>query len=232
MTGNPRKGNRKMFVNNSTSTLDRLMDSKIPKSLNGNSPFPNEMTRKLTFHSVGVSGGAASFQIYELRCNAAYQPDAATSPPAFSQLAAIYNSYKVTHVRVRYNISSNEPSIPVFFGLIFRDAQPSTVLTTYTLAVESLSISPTSGPEIVGETTGMSVYKSRWYKIMPAAIVGNALDYYGSTTFEGGASANPTDLVWVALVMYSYASGTNLTNGAFRDFYLEMTTRFYSLKIT
>lgn len=213
-------------------TLESLMDLKIPKSLASTSPFPNEMTRKLLFHTVGVSGGAAAYQIYELRCNAAYQPDASTSPPAFSQLAALYQSYKVTHVRVRYNIASNEPAIPVFFGLIFRDAQPSSVITTYSLAVEALTIAPTSGPELVGETSGMSVYKSKWYKISPAAIVGNALDYYGSTTFEGGSTSNPTDLVWVALVMYSFASGTNLTNGACRDFYLEMTTRFYSLKIT
>lgn len=227
MTARQRKGRKQTQI-----TLEQLMDLKVPKSLTSTSPFPNDMTRKLTFHSVGVSGGAAAFQIFELRCNAAYQPDGASSPPAFSQLAAIYNSYKVTHVRVRYNVASNEPAIPVFFGLIFRDAQPSTVITTYTLAVEALDIAPTSGPQLVGETSGMSVYKSRWYKIMPAAIVGNALDYYGSTTFEGGSASNPTDLVWVALVMYSYNSGVNLTNGAFRDIYLEMTTRFYSLKIT
>ncbi len=223
---------RKRNQQSNPVSIEVLMDLKIPKALSPTSPFPNDMTRKMLFHAVGVKGGAAAFQIFELRCNAAYQPDAASSPPGFSQLAAIYNSYKVTHVRVRYNVCSNEPTIPVFFGLIFRDQQPSAVLTTYALAVESLSIAPTSGPEVVGETQGMSVYKSKWYKIMPAAIVGNALDYYGSTTFEGGSAANPTDLTWVALIMYSYASGTNLTNGAFYDFYLEMTTRFYSLKIT
>lgn len=228
MTARPRKGKQQR----TQVTLEQLMDLKVPKSLSSTSPFPNDMTRKLLFHTVGVSGGAASFFIYELRCNAAYQPDGASSPPAFSQLAAIYNSYKVTHVRVRFNIASNEPAVPVFFGLIFRDSQPSTTLTTYSLAVEALTIAPTSGPELVGETSGMSVFKSKWFKVMPAAIVGNALDYFGSTTFEGGSSSNPTDLVWVALVMYSYASGTNLTNGAFRDLYLEMTTRFYSLKIT
>ncbi len=224
-----RAGKRKIVIKKTNATLDDMMDLKIPKSLQPSSPFPPQMDRKLLFHQVGISQGAASFLVYELRCNGAYRPDNATSPPGFAELSQIYNSYKVTHCKVRFNICSNEPTIPIFFGLIYRDVQPSTVITTYTLAVESLSIGPTSGPELVGETQGASLYKSRWYKIMPGAIVGNAIDYYGSTTYAGGAASNPTDPTWVALVMYSYASGTNLANGCFRDVYLEMTTHFYSM---
>ncbi len=227
--GRRRQRRPKRQTKNAKEQLEEFMDVKIPRSLQASSPFPGDMVRKLTFHQVGVRQGAAPYIIYELRVNGAYRPDNALSPPGFAELAQIYGLYRVLNTRVRFNVVSNEPSIPVFFGLIFRDIQPSTVLTTYQLAVESLSIAPTSGPYCVGETQGTSNYRSRWYKIPPASVVANPLTYYGSTTFEGSVSANPTDLIWCAVVFYSPSNAINLSNGAFVDFYLEMSTRFYSL---
>jgi len=143
-------------------------------------------------------------------------------------MAAIYSLYLVTGFKIRYVVAGNEPAIPVNFGLVFRDIQPSTVITTYALAQNSLEVAPTTGSNMVGETTGQSIWRSRWIKIKPAAVVGQAFSYYGTPAYGAAVTANPTALIWCALVATSFAAGTNIANGVIVSMNMQLSTRFYS----
>jgi hypothetical protein len=213
------------------SMLENLtMAAPIPKGLMGSSAFPSAMKRKLLFRFQSVLNGAVDHITQDFRLNGAFSPDGVGSCTGFAQLAAIYNFYKVINNRFRFNVVSNEQAVPVFFGCICRDAQPSTSITTWAIASNSLELAPTTGPLLVGEATGASVYRSRWYAIHPAVPVGNALEYYGYGVYSSTVASNPAQLTWVSFVLNSVAAGTNLTNGCFLDFYLEFTTEFYSPK--
>ena len=212
MTSRSRR-NKNRNISKQSDEFEKLMDSKVPRNLMGSSPFPPSMTRKLLFHYLATVQDAANpFKLVEFRINAAYRPDNATSPDGFNELAKIYNIYKVTHCRFKCNVASNEPSTPVFFGTILRETQPSTVITTYVHAQQAIEQAPTTGPNLVGETTGQSISRGKWYSIAPSAILGNAMDYYGSTLYTGTSSSNPTNLVWLAFIAYTYSSGVDLTN--------------------
>jgi len=140
----------------------------------------------------------------------------------------IYGFYIVENFKVRFNLAANEPAEPVFFGLIFRDIQPSTTVTTYALAQNCLEIGPCTQSNLIGETTGSSVYRSRWYTITPDQVLGASVSYYGNANYSAAVTANPTAILWCAFIMYSIAAGTNLTNGAFLQIKLKFKTRFYS----
>lgn len=207
------------------------ISTRIPKNLMSAAPFPVSMTRKLLFHTLGQVNGAVPFRVAEHRINGAFSPDTVGTPGGFNELAKIYNSYKVNNVRVRYNIVSNEAAIPIFFALIFRSIQPSTKILAYADVLNAVELAPTSGPQLVGEISGSSVYHSPWYHIHPGAVLGNPAEYKGSTLYGSVVTSNPAALIWSAFLAYSPAPGTNLTNGVFLDYYLEMTVRFYTANV-
>jgi len=148
-----------------------------------------------------------------------------------NELAAIYNFYVVTHVKVRFEVSANEPALPVFFGYIFRDTQPSTIITTFPLARDALEVAPTTGMFLIGETTGSSVFRSKWYKIRPDEVIGNPLSYYGNYNYSAAVGSNPAQLIWGTFILTSYQNATLLTNGAFLNLNLVMTTKFYQTEV-
>jgi len=222
--------NRKQIRRNKQDEFNSLMVMKLPKELLGSAAFPSTMKRKLLFHSNNLLQGAVPFIVSDFRLNGAFSPDGAGSCTGFSQLAAIYSFYKVITCKFRYNVAANENALPVFFGVVCRDIQPSTTITTYAIAKDSLELAPTTGIQLVGETSGQGIYRSRWYKINPASVLGNAIEYYAQVSYSNATSNNPTNLIWASFVLYSSLVGTNLTNGVFLDFYLELTTEFYSVK--
>jgi hypothetical protein len=208
--------------------VDKIMSLTIPPNLMRSSPIPPFQVRKLTFQFQAVVQGAAPFTLTEFRINGAFSPDTVGTPSGFNEMAAMYTLYVVTHVKVKFSVVNNEPALPVSFGLIFRDIQPSTIINTYQKAVNALEVSPSTGPNSVGETSGMSVFRSGWYKIMPAAVIGQAFSYFGTTNYGAGVTANPVALVWCDFVQTSFSAGTNLTNGCFLTLTMQLTTRFYS----
>lgn len=199
----------------------------------GNSPFPMEMIRKLNFYEPNlVLQGANPFIVREWRINSAYDPDpllGGGSTAGYNKIAAIYGQYRVENFRVRYEVAANEPAIACAFGLIFRDAQPSTTTLTYIDAQNQLEIAPTTGPQIVGETAGMSIYRSKWISIRPSAILGNPIEYMADLSFQSSVTTNPTQTVWLAFIVTSPGALINLTNGVILNIYMEQTVRFFSL---
>lgn len=212
--------------------LHQLIIPKLPKELMKSSPFPVSMTRKLLFHERVILQGAVPFIVKDYILNGAFLPSgiAGNFMTGFAQLAAIYNVYIVIKARFKYIVNTNEPGVPIYFGVICRDIQPSTTILSWANANDSLEMSPTTGIQSVGETTGMGTFRSKWYQINPSEIYGNPLQYYTSNNVSSVVTANPGALIFGSFILTSDLVGTNLTNGAFLDFYLELTTMFYSLK--
>jgi len=236
-TNGKRNNRRKKRTNaasrkvNEKALLHDIVQSRFPRDLMGSTAFPSSQTRKMCFHQRTLLQGAVPFIVVDFSVNNVFNPGAGGSCTGFAQLAAIYSEYFAFKVKFRYNIASNENALPVYFGCIVRDIQPSTTIATWANANDSLELAPTTGPQLVGETSGQGIYRSRWYTLDPGDIVGNKLHYYGSrdyAAFTGGTG--PTALVWLGFILASDLAGTNLTNGAFLDMYLEITTEFYSLK--
>ncbi len=231
--GNRRKGNRHKGTHkvvNEKALLHDIVQARFPRNLMGSTAFAASMTRKMCFHERVLLQGAVPFIVQDYRVNGVFNPGAGGSCTGFAQLAAIYSAYFTFKVRFRFNVAANEPALPVFFGCIARDTQPSTTIASWANANDSLELAPTTGTLVVGEASGQGIYRSRWYTLDPGDIVGNRLQYYGSGGYGGLTSGLPPSLVWVSFILASDVAGTNLTNGAFLDMYLELTTEFFSLK--
>lgn len=203
------------------------MIGKVPKNLMKASPFPVSMKKRLIFQYNAFQQAAAPYHVGDFVINS-WKPDGTNKYSGFTELAAIYNLYKVTSCRVRYNVAANEPTLPCSFGLVFRDLPPSGSIGSYAQAVNALEVAPTTGIDLVGETTGQSLFRSRWYKIRPGAIIGNELEYLTSPAYAALTTAAPADSVYMSVVVISGASGTDLTNGIYFQLTLESTITFYS----
>jgi hypothetical protein len=211
--------------------LHDIVQARFPRDLMGSTAFPTNQMRKMVFHERLLLQGAVPFIVQDYRVNNPFSPTGgAGTCTGFAQLAAIYAEYLVVKIRFRFNVVSNENALPVFFGCILRDTQPSTTIASWANANDSLELAPTTGPLVVGETSGQGVYRSKWYTVDPSDIVGNRLQYYGSGSYAGLTSTSPSSIVWLSFLLVSDVSATNLTNGGFIDMFIEMTTNFFSLK--
>lgn len=233
-----RKGRNRPRKNKQQNEIQILNEARVPRNLMRAAPFPMEMVRTLTFFEPNLiiqSFTGASFVLREWRINSVFDPDpliGSGSVAGFPQLAAIYQHYRVENFKVRFEVAGNEPALPLSFGLCFKDAQPSLSVTTYLRAQDALEVGPTTGPHVVGETTGQSVYRSKWLKIRPSSILGNPLTYYADADFSASVTSNPPQLVWMAFLLFAPLSTIPLPNGCVLNMYMSFTTRFYSLRTT
>jgi hypothetical protein len=212
-----------------------IMANHVPKGLMRSGPFPASEIRKLIFNEpeLLLQDAGNTFLVKEWRMSDVYDPDPSIgggTVAGFNKMIAIYNLWRVENFRIRIQLASNEPAKSISFGLVFRDQRPSTTILTAVDAQNALEVQPTTGPNIVGETTGNSIYRGGWHKIAPSSVLGNMLTYYGDSDYAGVGSATPSQVLWVAFIAYIGAG--DLTNGLFLNAYMEFTTRFYSLKPT
>jgi hypothetical protein len=209
-------------------------EPRVPRLLQGNSPFPPSRMFKLKYFepNLVVQNAAASFIFKEWQLNSAYDFDPALGGGTFAgytQIAAIYNQYHVKHVRFRFDVAGNEPTLPLTFGITMKDFRPSLTATTYALAQNCLELAPTTGPFTVGETTGNAVFRSRWYDFDPAIILGNSQQYNSDISYSSVVTTNPINLLWMAFVIFAPTTATFLPNGCVLTMYCELDVKFYSL---
>jgi hypothetical protein len=207
-------------------------NNTIPRSLMSNSPFPVSRMVKLNTVLTFIMQSSSAYFARDFAINDLYQFDVSGLTNDFSgatQLAAIYESYHVQSLRVKYSVCSNETAVTQNFGLTFKDDQPGPQINSLAKAKDSLEVAPTTGSNIIGEITGMSVYRSPWYKISCGAIVGNPMSYNSDISYTGQFGASPTQKVWMTAVLYSPVN-LSLTNGIIVTLTAELSVRVYSLK--
>jgi len=206
--------------------LSRPMTSK---TLRTNTPFPPYQERNLVFQKNRVVQAAAPYVVYELEITS-WKPDAVNLPSGFDIMAQTYNFYRAISLKFHYNVASNEPAVPVKFGMIVRDIQPSSAITSYQSAIDSLETGPCTGTDIIGQQSGYSIFNSVEHKIDLGSVVGNRLEYLSDQNYRALTNAVPNQAIWLAFVLVSYDGTTNLTNGAFLEIHSTIRTQFYSNK--
>lgn len=222
------KRNRRRRAPNTVRTF-----AAIPRNLRGSSPFPESMVVKLTCSLNFAMAGASTWFIRDYRLNSLFAFDVVGGGTndfsGVTQLAAIYDSYHVQSFKVKFILCGNETGQPVFFGLTFKDDQPSVTVTNFTHAVNALEVSPTTGPLMTGQTTGMEIYRSRQYSMHCGDIVGNRLSYNSDLSYTASFGSNPSQAVWMGAIAYTV--GGNATNGVIVNLHTELTVRVYSIKV-
>lgn len=209
-----------------------LTTPMVPRNLRGSYPFPESRMVRLNAIFNFAMSGAATFIVRDFRLNSLFAFDVSGGTTDFSgttQLAAIYDSYHVQAASVNFELSGNETGQPVLFGLTFKDDQPSTSITTFAHAVNSLEVAPTTGPIMVGQTTGQPIYRSRTYTIQGGSIVGNVISYASDLSYTASFGSNPAQAVWMSCVAYT-GGAANLTNGVIVMLRVTLHVRVYSLK--
>jgi len=202
--------------------------NRITPSLMRRGPAPNSMMVTLPYVSSVLIASSTSFLVLDYRINSLTAIDPLVSSPAIGSTSwsNIYSQYIVLGIRMRFNLASNEPSVPQTFGLLFADWQPSVGITTLSEAEKSLMLAPSTGPKIVGETTGASLYKSPWYTVPPQKILGNKRQYNADKGFSGTFTTGPTSILWAGFVIHNVISATL---GARVDLEFEFHTELFSL---
>jgi len=235
---NNNRNNNKKTKYTEKELYTKLTNSRIPKSLMGNSPFPPSELINLSYDEPTlVLQGAVSYVVREFRLNSAYDFDPLLGGGTMSGYAsaiARYALYHVEHTWIKYTAVSNESSTgtPITFGLIYRDTQPSTTITSYALAQSALGQAPSSGYNMVGTSLGNSVYRSPTYSINPGDIIGKPLTYQAEQGYDGSATTNPVQVIWCAIIVLAPTAVINLTNGLIVSLNVRLRTRFYSLNNT
>lgn len=205
----------------------------IPRYLHPNSPTPMSVTRKMTFiePSLVIQAPLASFVVREWRINDIFDPDPTVgggTVAGYTHYSTAFNRYRVFKHETFFSVASNEPGISVAFGLIYRDARPSSLITSYATALDALEIGPSTGVNVVGQTGGSSVFRSRKLKVHPGAIIGDPLEYMSDVGFGGTTGSSPPQSVWMAFVVVSPSPLTNLTNGVLLSINQYFTVKWYS----
>jgi len=207
----------------------------IPKDLRLASPIPRRIasTLKLYYKTV-LQDAINSFASIVLKANDWWSPNVALgivpgSLTGFDMLTRGYMVWLVDRIRFRYSVTSNEPSHGMSFAAGLSDTVP--VITTLAQAQSLLGREPVTRVDVVGQTTGSSVFMSKWYDIMLAAVVASPVVYYGTQGFYGvggSAPATPAQLVYWYLLLFNSIPGP-LTNGAEISIEIEYHGHFYSL---
>jgi len=190
-----------------------------------------------------VVAGAASFVVRDYRMNSVWQPvvgGATGTLSAYNSSAFRYAIYRALRYALKIQVTCNE-SFGVSCGVVFSDTQPSTVITTYALALKSLMSSNTGLRGTLGYSTGPGKFVSKLVKTYIADVVGDPLNYYASDNYVATlgtpliavpvAGTNPAQTVWASFVVVSDGPGQNLTNGVFLDWQALVNTLNYSVRI-
>lgn len=203
-----------------------------------NFPFPQSKVYKLVTNMVFLVNDTGNpFKVIDINlCNIWNPLSGVTTvfPTGIKTLKQIYNLSLVEKVGVKYTLTNNENGLPTCFGIIFRDVQPSQMLTLEDVR-SSLEMGFTSGPQMVSEINGQPIFRSPQYNIECGKIMGNPLQFRSSGKFVQDISVTtpitPDQTVWLGFIGYT-PFGTNLTNGVIVQMVLTQHVRLYSLKNT
>ncbi len=235
MNFNNRNYNRGITGYNNRKMRNRgnIMKPTLPRSLKGSFPFPASQIVNLTADFNFVIAMGATFGVHDFAMNDLYAFDVTGGTTndfsGTTQLANIYQIYHVQRLKCEYNVVNVDSTQPINFGLTFKDAQPSTAITTRAHAINSLEVSPTTGPITVSPVVGQNVFRSQYYSFPIGAILGNPASYNADNNYLASFNASPSQKVWMAGVAYS-TSGSTITTGLEVALKVTLQVRVYSIQ--
>jgi len=233
----PRKGRpRVKGVVRERTEFSQLNKLVVPRGLRSKGPVPQRRREKLTFNYNYFFGtGANAYGVYDLKLNCLVCDPTLTIGPngVGAILGVVYQQYHVDHINfLPSKIANNTPGSPVNCYIVMSDQQPSTYITSYSLAQNTGGFSYVTPVVQVGETTGNSkAVIPAVRKVNPGTILGNPMQYETNLEFSGTSAANPTQTLWFGLVLYNITSGTVGTSVMF-NITVEFIVDFFSIAST
>ena len=214
---------------------DGIQSSTIPRSLQPATLMPSQLTRTIEYRPMVniLKTGVADYALVEFKVNSPYDPEAAVTgnqPAGFNSIMAFYLYCLVEGCSVEIQIANREIDVDIVAGWILRDGQPSSTINDRDSAILSLGVGPRVAPKLLANTNGMNRAVLRQPYIQNAAILGNPLAYQGGQSFSCAANADPAQVLWGALIIYSEEAGIFMPNGVSYEITIKMKTKFYSLR--
>lgn len=228
-----RRRNGRNVNQNQQMILSEMNHTRVPRSLHGNEPFPPQMTRRMRYTDpvLILKNAAASFALREFKLNDLFDPDpllGGGSVSGYTQLSQIYNRNLVTHVEMNFSLVNIEPTAVIGAYLIFRDRQPSTFILSYNDAISSTEVAPCTRPIAMGVSTGNPRASILRKKIALSAILGRPLEYLTNEIYTSTSNTSPAQVMWGALVIFSFTPLTLIANGVTSIMSIDFTTKWYS----
>ncbi len=170
---------------------------------------------------------SSTWSSIRIQANAAFDPDptsGATVPSGFTQLAAIYTSYRVKSGRIRVEIINPDPAIPVTVCVLPVNLDPgSAPSSNYVIsslqqpyAVKGLVSTQGSPPLILSN------------QISTKKIFGNPMTDFDDN-FSALTTANPNNL-WFWIITF-YAPAIHTVSAVIVNYFVEMDVEFYDRKV-
>ncbi len=248
-----------MFCIGELESKVRLVDNMNMNNNNKNKtmkkkPRNNENQRKQQLRSlipksrryncvINISGlitdtTPTGWSLLEIRVNDLFAPSA-TAVGVGSALTtttqgatAGFDEYSIAHLEDMFahaDLVSNVTGTGSFVSCGFSDLQPSTVITTYSLAQMSEGAKYSTGPISLGETNANSANRLETKVYSGVNIVGRSSVYKGSLNYDGSGTVAPNQALWFRLVNRAY--GTGVINAVLVNINLYLGFTFYSPKI-
>jgi len=203
----------------------------------GPNPVERIYRHTCNFPDVTILQGASSFILLELQINCLYDIYAAVGGPKvtnFEAAALVYAQYQALKMGLKLDCCNHE-SFAVDVGVIFRDNQPSVDITTWLAARQAFSVGVGFKARLMGSTNSMNkeVFripaKGQGAMLSLASLLGNPQQYVSELSWTSLYNTNPAQKLWMAIVVTSPGSLTNLTNGVQIDLFMCWIARWFSL---
>lgn len=228
-----KRNNKQTVAQKQNAFLEIMNHTKVPRALAHNTPFPPKMKRVMRYidPTLILKNPGSSFLVREFKVNDLFDPDpliGGGSVSGYTELSAIYGRNLVTHASVELRVTSIEPLEVLNYYIIYRDAQPSTIITSPLLAESSAETAPATHIVQTGQANAMSKAVIPRIKIPLASVLGRPLEYLTNMNFTAASGSSPNQQIWMAIVVYGYLGTTNITNGAACVISIDFTVEWFS----
>lgn len=229
----PGNGGRRPRGVNRLIKYEEYYLSRVPRSLQTASPFPPCMIKDFPAKFTYTAQAAATFSVRDYMINSMFNLDSTggttNSYSGTTSVSGIYDIYHVLATKVRLTVIGADATQEICACIIFRDVQPSTVITNRAQAIQASEVQPASRVVTVAAAPGMnrSVVSTGWVDI--GDVLGNALSYAADVAYTSNFGADPSSKYWMDVLTWSL-SGTASATGAVLLVEIQSVIRFFSLR--
>jgi len=192
--------------------------------------MPSMVVRKLNYLDDDMlrTNAGGNFEVFRFRANSVFDPDPlilSGGIAGFSELAALYNYYRVTHLEFEWACTNNE-SFPVQIGCVFSNTDIAASIATQTQAHNALENGYSTQALLLSAKGGQDRILVKG-KLDLASLWGNRENYLCENSFSALTNANPVQLLYINFII-STGTASLLANGVTSSLKLKFTTQFYS----
>lgn len=223
----------KMNGNVNLTKYEEYYLPNIPRSLQQASPFPPAMIKDFPAKFTYAAQAGATFSVRDYQINSMFNLDSSggttNSYSGTTAVSGIYDIYHVLATSVRVTLLGADSTQEITACIIFRDVQPSTVITTRAQAIQASEVQPASRLITATSVAGMNraVVTTGWVDI--GDVLGNPLSYASDVAYTANFGSDPNNKYWMDILTWS-TGGTASVTGAILLVEIQSIIRFFSLR--